>query len=115
MKLHYLYYNEYPKNVCADAGYGSLDNYKFLSNNNIGNYGKYFSWEGNISGRYPSKYIINEDNSITCLNEKIFEVVTELQQFIKQAESNLLSVQGLELKVNRSSQVEGAYGVLNKI
>ena len=160
LKLHYSYYNEYPKNVCADAGYGSLDNYKFLSNNNIGNYVKYFSWEGNISGRYPSQYIINEDNSITCLNgkigyptkeinrhpkkanavfykitgcdgcgfndyckrflkdksknEKIFEVVIELQQFIKQAELNLLSIKGIELRVNRSSQVEGAYGVIKQ-
>lgn len=160
LKLHYSYYNEYPKNVCADAGYGSLDNYKFLSDNNIGNYVKYFSWEGNISGRYPSQYIINDDNSITCLNgkigypakeinrhpkkanaifykitgcddcgfndyckrflkdksknEKIFEVVIELQQFIRQAELNLLSIKGIELRVNRNSQVEGAYGVIKQ-
>ena len=48
-------------------------------------------------------------------NEKIFKVVIELQQFIKQAELNLLSIKEIELRVNRSSQVEGAYGVLNKI
>ena len=47
-------------------------------------------------------------------NEKIFEVVIELQQFIKQAELNLLSIKGIELRVNRSSQVEGAYGVIKQ-
>ena len=38
-------YNTYPKYLCADSGYGSLDNYKFLDSHNIGNYVKYFSWE----------------------------------------------------------------------
>ncbi len=160
LKLHYSYYNQYPKNVCADAGYGSLDNYKFLSDNNIGNYVKYFSWEGNVSGRYPSQYILNDDSTITCLNrnkgvvtneinrhpkgknsvfykitgcnncnfniyckrfmkdkftnEKIFEVVVDLQHFVRQSESNLLSAKGIELRVNRSAQVEGAYGVIKQ-
>ena len=47
-------------------------------------------------------------------NEKIFEVVIELQQFIKESEKNLLSIKGIELRVNRSSQVEGAFGVLKQ-
>lgn len=160
LKLHHKYYNLFPKNVCADAGYGSLENYKFLFDNNIGNYVKYFNWEGNISGKNPAQYVINDDNTITCLdgkqgirinninrhpkkanavfykiencngcqfndyckrfmkdksqNEKIFEVVVELQHFIKQSEVNLLSVKGIELRVNRSSQVEGAYGVIKQ-
>ena len=160
LKLHFSYYNKYPKNVCADAGYGNLENYKFMNDNNIGNYVKYFSFEGNVSGRYPSQYVLNDDLSITCLNgnigfktteinrhpknknavlykiegcnhcnfstyckrymkdkssnEKIFEVVVDLQYFIKQSESNLLSVKGIELRVNRSSQVEGAYGVIKQ-
>ena len=160
LELHHLYYNEYPKNVCADAGYGSLENYKFLSKNNIGNYVKYFNWEGNVSGKNPSQYQINDDMTITCLNgkigtiitdinrhpkkanavfykitecndcsfrnyckrymkdkeqnEKIFEVVIELQQFIKESERNLLSVKGIELRVNRSAQVEGAFGVIKQ-
>lgn len=160
LKLHYKYYKLFPKNVCADAGYGSLENYKFLFDNNIGNYVKYFNWEGNVSGKNPSQYVINDDNTITCLggkkgtivkninrhpkkanavfykiencndcqfndyckrfmkdktqNEKIFEVVIELQHFINQSEINLLSIKGIELRVNRSSQVEGAYGVIKQ-
>ena len=160
LELHYSYYNRHPKNVCADAGYGSLENYQFLSKNNIGNYVKYFNWEGNVTGKNPSQYVINDDNTITCLNNnigkiinlsnrhpkkadtvfykiegcsncnyseyckrfmknknenyKIFEVVIDLQHFIKQSENNLLSVKGIELRVNRSSQVEGAFGVIKQ-
>ena len=47
-------------------------------------------------------------------NYKIFEVVIDLQHFIKQSENNLLSVKGIELRVNRSSQVEGAFGVIKQ-
>lgn len=160
LKQHKKYYDKYPINVCADAGYGSLENYNFLFENNIGNYVKYYNWEGNVSGRNPSQYTINEDNSITCLNglngkqvninnrhpkkanavfykidgcnncsyndyckrfmkdksqnEKIFEVVIDLQKFIKESEKNLLSIKGIEMRVNRSSQVEGAFGVLKQ-
>ena len=28
LEQYHSYYNEYPKNVCADDGYGSLENYK---------------------------------------------------------------------------------------
>lgn len=45
------YYGTYPENVCADSGYGSLENYEYLAKNNIGNYVKYQSWEGNLSGK----------------------------------------------------------------
>ena len=37
-------YSVFPKRVCADAGYGSLENYSYLKRNNIENYVKYFSW-----------------------------------------------------------------------
>lgn len=47
-------------------------------------------------------------------NEKIFEVVVDLQYFIKQTECNLLSVKGIELRVNRSAQVEGTYDVIKQ-
>ena len=45
---------------------------------------------------------------------KIFEVVIKLQKYIQQAEENLLSVEGIEMRVNRSSQVEGAFGVIKQ-
>lgn len=153
-------YNELPKKVCADAGYGSFENYRYLEENNIENYVKHFTWEGNVSGRYPSQYRINKDKTITCVggkigeitgdspwhprkkdsvfykvdgcnscafgtyckrfmkdkseNYKYFEVVQKMQEYIQQSEENLLSVEGIEMRVNRSSQVEGAYGVIKQ-
>ena len=47
-------------------------------------------------------------------NYKIFEVTIELQKYIQQAETNLLSIAGIEMRVNRSSQVEGAFGVIKQ-
>lgn len=156
----YKYYKNYPKYVCADAGYGSFENYDFLAKHKIENYVKYFTWEGNISASRPSQYMINDDESITCLNGntgfkfnctsthtrkkdtvfykiegcnncefniyckrfmkektenfKLFEVNVKLQKYIKQSEDNLLSPKGIELRVNRSCQVEGAFGILKQ-
>lgn len=160
LKQHFNLYNLYPISICADSGYGSLDNYKFLDKNNIKNFVKYSTWEGNVSGKRPSQYKINIDDTITCLNGnigyvdndtsrhhkkanstfykidgcndcdfslfckrfmkdktedfKIFEVSSELQKFIQQAEDNLLSVEGIEMRVNRSAQVEGAFGIIKQ-
>lgn len=157
---HKEMYNSLPKSVCADAGYGSLINYEYLDINNIENYVKYQTWEGNVSGRNPSVYRLNEDMTISCINNhtgivtdiepwhpkkkdgifykiegcndcgfkeyckrymknkdenfKFFEVSTKLQQYIQQSETNLLSIKGIEMRVNRSSQVEGAFGVIKQ-
>jgi hypothetical protein len=51
--------------------------------------------------------IKNKDES-----ERVFEVNRELQFFKQEARSNLLSVKGIEMRVNRSSQVEGGFGVI---
>ena len=155
------FYGYYPNRVCADAGYGSLENYKFLNDNNIENYVKYFTFEGNVSGRNPDQYYFNDNYTISCLNNltgykvnisyrhpkkadavfyridgcnnncefkdyckrwmknkdedyKIFEVVEELQKYKNQSFDNLLSPKGIEMRVNRSSQVEGAFGVIKE-
>jgi transposase len=156
----YRIHNRYPKNLCADAGYGSLNSYRYMKEHNIGNYVKHQSWEGNVSGKNPNPYRLNDDNTITCLNGKtgkitelenrhpknkesvfykvvgckscsfrkyckrwqkrksenfkIFEVNVELRKYIQEAENNLLSVKGIEIRVNRSCQVEGSYGVLKQ-
>ena len=160
IEKHYEMYEKYPESICADAGYGSYENYKFLDEHNIENYVKYFTWEGNVSGSRPSQYRLNSDGTITCLNGlhgyidtsitthprkhggvfykvegcndckfylyckrymkdktqnfKTFEVNQKLQAYIQQAESNLLSTKGIEMRVNRSSQVEGAFGVIKQ-
>lgn len=160
MEQFYRIHQKYPKNLCADAGYGSLQNYRYLAEHNIKNYVKHQSWEGNVSGKNPTQYRLNDDNTITCLNGKtgylteledrhpkkagsvfykvtgckncqyhkyckrwqkrksdnfkIFEVNTELRKYIQEAENNLLSVKGIEIRVNRSCQAEGSYGVLKQ-
>lgn len=156
----YENYNCYPKNVSADAGYGIKINYVFLKEHNIENYVKYQSWEGNVSGKNPDCYKVNDDNTINCLNGligeiteipnrhpkkkdsvffkvngclqcgfssyckrfmknqeedfKIFEVDIEFQKHKQQATENLLSVKGIEIRVNRSIQVEGAFGIIKQ-
>lgn len=160
LKKHYSMYQNYPKAVCADSGYGNMENYTFLKENSIENYVKHFTWQGNVSGRNPTQYRVNNDNTITCLsgrigfeckeanlhnrkpnskfykiegctsceysdyckrfmkdktnNFKFFEVVVELQSFIQEAENNLLSSRGIEMRVNRSAQVEGAFGIIKQ-
>lgn len=45
---------------------------------------------------------------------KIFEVVIDLIKYKQEAENNLLSPKGIELRINRSTQAEGAYGVIKQ-
>lgn len=157
---HYQLYKEYPERICADAGYGSLENYEYIETKEIKNFVKYYTWEGNVSGKNPSQYHLNDDGSITCLegkngypvydldrhpkypqslfykvegcsdcrfssyckrymkdkeeNFKIFEIRPKLQLYIQNAEKNLLSAEGIEMRINRSAQVEGAFGIIKQ-
>ena len=45
---------------------------------------------------------------------KIFEVQEELTFFKQHAFDNLLTPKGIEMRINRSSQVEGAFGVIKQ-
>jgi len=158
MEMYHKLNGCYPESVCADAGYGSLENYRFLKEHHIKNFVKYVSWEGNVSGRRPDSYKLNDDGSVTCLNGnkghivnlenrhpkreeslfyrvdgcndcafstyckryqkvkdenfKIFDVCVPLIIYKQEGESNLLSIEGIEMRVNRSSQVEGSFGSL---
>lgn len=152
-----LFYGFWPKRICADAGYGSLENYRYLDKHKIENFVKHQSWEGNKSGRNPDCYHLNDDDTITCLNGcvgcetkipyrharkaesvfykvegcnncnwmpyckrfmmrqdenfKIFEVVKDLERYKYQSQNNLCSPKGIEIRVNRSIQVEGVFGI----
>ena len=44
------------------------------------------------------------------VDNKIFEVIPIFMKHKQQAEKNLLSVKGIEMRVNRSVQVEGVFG-----
>lgn len=154
-------YGFYPKNLCCDAGYGSLENYCFLSKNNIGNYIKYNYFKKEVNGEYVSLLHRKADGKVYCLNNKVGEKTKivnkfgeiiesnnrytfksckkcklkeyclkfckdknqkertiiyneELQQYRQQAKINLLSPKGIEMRVNRSSQVEGVFGIIKQ-
>lgn len=54
---------------------------------------------------YCKKYYKKVDDDF-----KIFEVVPDFIKYKQQAEKNLLSIKGIEMRVNRSIQVEGVFG-----
>ena len=94
LKQHFNLYNLYPISICADSGYGSLDNYKFLDKNNIKNFVKYSTWEGNVSGKRPSQYKINNDDTITCLNGNVGYVDSDTSRHHKKANSTFYKIDG---------------------
>lgn len=150
----------FPKRLCADSGYGSLDNYEFLEKNKIGNFVKYNEWKKFVNGEYsPLFYLVGDDlyclnnKKAECLsnynnrhprrknyklyvikeckycrkkdecmkdlknkkvNERVFEVSSKLYKYKQEANDNLLSAKGIEMRVNRSAQVEGAFGVIKQ-
>ena len=155
--LFYKYYGHYPKNECADSGYGIYSNYLYLREHNIGSYVKYIAWNGESSGKSPQLFKIDKDNNIVCLNSKIGkecmqnthsrikngkfyifegckdckfsykckafmkeknknkdyrikELSIEYELLKQEARDNLLSPKGIEIRVNRSIQVEGTFG-----
>lgn len=160
MERFHQFYECYPDNLCADAGYGSLENYRYMKKNSITSYVKHQSWEGNASGKNPDRYRLNDDDTITCLNGnigktaeipnrhpkkegsvfykitgckdcpfsayckrwqkdktedfKVFEVNREMCKYKQKSEENLLSPKGIEIRVNRSCQVEGSFGCLKQ-
>lgn len=153
-------YGRYPKRVCADSGYGCLENYRFCKDMGIKAFIKYQSWQGECCGRRPSLYELNPDDTITCLGmrtgrrvsiperhhrfkgsvfylvegctgcefmpycrmfmkerhgeSKVFEINPEFQVLKQEARDRLLSVEGIEMRVNRSCQAEGGFGILKR-
>ena len=157
LDLYYQYYKEYPKNICADSGYGIYPNYKYLREHNIGNYVKFQTWKGESSGKRPQLFYTFDDGIMcldTCIAEEIkfenthqrnkdgklykftgcnscnysykckakmkeenkkkdyrtVELIPDYELLKEQARNNLLSPKGIEIRVNRSIQVEGTFG-----
>lgn len=156
----YNNYGFYPTRLCADSGYGSLLNYRYLKEHNIENYVKYKMWRQDVSGENTDYYkFVN--GKLICLNGKtaieksehngrhpraknnkfyviencrrckykqvcfkpiknkkatsrVFETNEEMYLYKEEARQNLLSTKGIEMRVNRSSQVEGAFGVIKQ-
>ena len=65
----YKNYGFYPTRLCADSGYGSLLNYRYLKEHNIGNYVKYNMWRQDVSGENIDYYkFVN--GKLICINGK---------------------------------------------
>ena len=156
-----MYYGFYPKNECADAGYGIYVNYQYLMEHNIGNYVKYQSWEGESTGKHPRLFKIDNNKNVICLNSiigeeyktnvhsrikdgkflifrgcsscsyshkckefmkdenknkdyRIKEISVEYELLKDDAKKNLLSPKGIEIRINRSIQVEGTFGQIKQ-
>lgn len=159
-ELYFRYYCDYPRNLCADAGYGIYVNYKYMYNCNIDNYVKFQSWEGESSGKRPQLFYTFSDG-VMCLNTCIgievpfdnihhqrskdgklykftgcnncgyayickkalkhkdldyrhIELIKDYELHKEYARDNLLSPKGIEIRINRSIQVEGAFGQLKQ-
>lgn len=156
------YYDAYPKNLCADSGYGIYKNYEYINQNVIGNYVKFQNWNGESSGKNPQRYYLNEEETgFKCMNgnegkeipftkerhqksykTKLYEFTgcldcpyeykcrakmkdrdtdyrtaelsVQFEKYKKQARDNLKSIKGIEIRVNRSIQVEGSFGNLKQ-
>ncbi len=158
LERHRMMYGAYPSAVCADAGYGGIANYAFMKEKGIGNFVKTNTWEGEISGKRPALYRLDDKGDVFCLhgrkasemsavshrrgaNTRFYEIkscmkcpyskyckktlkkkgrgrVFEINiEFLKEknaAYKNLLSPKGIEMRVNRSIQVEGTFGMLKQ-
>lgn len=158
--LYFKYYKKYPKNECADSGYGIYINYKYMRENNIGNYVKFGSWSGETSGKHPQifysfidgvlclnacigeivpfdsyyhqrneggrlykftgcnacnySYICKKNLKNKELNFRLYELVPDYELLKEQVRENLLSPNGIEIRINRSIQVEGTFGQLKQ-
>ena len=154
--LYFKYYQKYPKNICADSGYGIYINYKYLREHHIGNYVKFQTWSGEASGKSPQLFYTFNDGVMcldTCIGEEIsfnqvnhqknkdgklfkfmgcnnckytykckaklkhkdynyrtVELILDYELLKEEARNNLQSPKGIEMRINRSIQVEGSFG-----
>ena len=153
-------YGCFPERLCADSGYGSLENYRYMAEAGVENYVKPQTWQRMVCGEYVELYHFDEERNLVCLDgrkavvcenggthqrgretrfyriencrrckfkiycmrtvkdkkrqERIFEACYDLWVFKGNATRNLLSPKGIEMRINRSSQVEGVFGVIKQ-
>ena len=125
---NYIKYNYFKKEVNGE--YVSLlrrkaDGKVYCLNNKVGEKTKIVNKFGEIiesNNRYTFKSCKKCKLKEYCLkfckdkNQKERTIIynEELQQYRQQAKINLLSPKGIEMRVNRSSQVEGVFGIIKQ-
>lgn len=136
-------YGIYPKYPVADAGYGGLKNYRYLKINDIELFQKYTMYSKEASDKTyasdpkrPVNFRKDEEGNFYDENGErlnllwhskrghdVYEVPSskrrvdineELWGLQKEARENLTSELGIELRVQRSIQVEGAFGIIKE-
>lgn len=138
---YYKRYGKYPTYPVADAGYGGLTNYRYLKLNNMELYQKYGMYSKDTSDkkrksdpyftfnlikdgkdfiatngdRLIYKYTNNRGNDVYELpNGKSKEINVENTDYQKEAIKNLTSEKGINFRIQRSIQVEGAFGIIKE-
>jgi len=134
-------YDFYPKYPVADSGYGGLTNYRYLVSNKMELYTKYNMYEKDTHDKkrmkdpYFSFNLIKRDNDYVAANGDILkyryrnnrgndvyelpngkykEINDENLEYQKTVIENLKTPLGIDLRVQRSIQVEGAFGVIKE-
>jgi len=136
-------YGEYPKYPVADAGYGGLKNYSYVKSIQMELVQKYTMYrkattdkkyfedptrpvnfrkdqEGNYYDSNQEKLIFlwrskkGHDVYEAPISKKRYDINEELWAYQKEARENLESEWGIDLRIQRSIQVEGAFGVLKE-
>jgi len=136
-------YGEYPKYPVADAGYGGLKNFRYVKNNGMEIVQKYSLYRkdtkdkkwiedptrpvnfkkdeaGNYFDGNGEKLVFlwhskkGHDVYETPTSKKRYDINEALWAFQKEARENLESDEGIELRIQRSIQVEGTFGVLKE-
>ena len=134
-------YGRYPLYPVADAGYGGLMNYRYITACNMQLYQKYSMYSKDTSDKKrmndpyfshdlikdKKDYIAKNGERLTYLfhnhrgndvyqlpNGKTKEVNDENIAYQKEVIKNLTSPLGIELRTQRSIQVEGAFGVIKE-
>jgi transposase len=136
-------YGYNPKYPVADAGYGGLKNYRYLKLSGMELYQKYTMYSKETTDKTyasdpkrPSNFKKDEDGYFydehgerlhflwhSKKGHDVYEVPStkrrvdineELWALQKEARENLQSELGIELRVQRSIQVEGAFGVIKE-
>lgn len=140
---YYRAYQKYPKYPVADAGYGGLKNYRYVKLNEMEIVQKYSMYRKETTDKKyienpsrPVNFKKDEGNHYCDSNgekleylwhskkghdvyeapisKKRYDINEELWAYQKEARENLESEQGIELRIQRSIQVEGAFGVLKE-
>jgi len=140
---YYQAYEEYPKYPVADAGYGGLKNYRYVKSNKMEIVQKYSMYRKdttdqkymedptrpvNFKRDEAGNYYDASEEKLQFLwhskkghdvyeapsSKKRYDINEELWAYQKEARKNLESDQGIELRIQRSIQVEGAFGVLKE-